>query len=775
MSLCLSFFRFVARAALECVGFGAAGELFADVVPDLAVRLYRGWAGEKDPEEAAAELRAVAATPDIEAARLAEQAILLEFAPLPANLHLSLVRYLTSLPASVRQTCPGNGPLIIGRPLDVMPLLPTRLPRFRAGQAAPGFSDWTLDTLLGMGGFGEVWKARHPHLPPTALKYCLDPSAARYLRNEADLLGRIISQGRVEGLVALLDTSLNNDPPCLKYEYVPGGDLAALMGKWRKERPARRARLVLGVMTRLAKTLARLHALSPPIVHRDIKPANVLIDANGSPRLADLGIGAVASPQAATVQTTAMRGACTPLYASPQQMRGEPASPRDDVFALGVVWYQMLTGELADRPQTDWREELQGKGIDEAGVEVLGRCLAVKHERRWADAGELLRQLEGLHEPGDDGPEEEELGDDPLDTAARLRRSLARAQEGLTKAMALAEERRDYLGAVKVLERLPEPFRDEALIAGLRERHETAQMLRRRIRQDSKRMQFEGLHGRILEYLKLAPDDEEVRRLLEVVPYKPGREVNNDVGMRFVLIESGQFLMGSPEHEQGRYHDEGPAHRVSLERPYYLGTHPVTQEQYQRVMGNNPSRFRSVGGQDARLFPVEMVSWEDAAEFCRRLAELPDERARGHRYRLPTEAEWEHACRANCSGPFTGGNSLGSEDANFDGRHPYGSRLKGTLLRRPSVVGTYRANAFGLYDMHGNVWEWCHDWYGKEWYRRSPETSPSGPKSGEARVLRGGSWQNHGKLCRSAARDSMTPGYRGPAVGFRVVLEVTRA
>ena len=120
------------------------------------------------------------------------------------------------------------------------------------------------------------------------------------------------------------------------------------------------------------KTLAHLHGLSPPIVHRDIKPANVLIDANGSPRLADLGIGAVAAPQAATVQTTAMRGACTPLYASPQQMRGEPACPRDDVFALGVVWYQLLTGELADRPATEHGHRVAPLDIGELRREI--RC-----------------------------------------------------------------------------------------------------------------------------------------------------------------------------------------------------------------------------------------------------------------------------------------------------------------------------------------------------------------------------------------------------------------
>ncbi len=767
MSLALGFFRFVAKAAMDCAGMGFAGDFAAELLPEMARRVYGGWAKDRPPSQAACELEAVAALPDHEARRLAEEAIRLEFAAVPADLHLSLVKYLTRLPAQARQTRAGDGPLVIGRPLDVMPLLPARLPRFTAGQQAPGFPDWRLEELLGQGGFGEVWKARHPHLPPVALKYCLDPAAARFLRNEADLLGRIIAQGRHEGLVALLDTALCTDPPCLKYEYVSGGDLAGLVPRWQKESPGRRAVLALETVARLAGTLARLHALSPPIVHRDIKPANVLIGADGKARLADLGIGAVAAPTGSAVQTTALRGACTPLYASAQQLRGEEAHPRDDVFALGVVWYQLLTGQLGDRPQTDWREELHGKGLDEAGMEVLGRCLAVRPERRWADAGAVLRELEKLREGMCDDPEEEELGDDPLDAAARLQRRLARAQENIARARVLAEQRHDYLGAVRVLERLPGALRDEAMVEGLRERHGRRQELRARIRKESKLLKFEGLHDRLAEYLALAPDDEEMRRLLDVVPYRPGREAVNECGMSFVLVPAGEFVMGSAEGEAGRHHDEGPTRRVVMENAYYLGIHQVTQGQYQAVMGSNPSLFRAVAGEDARAFPVEHVSWEDAVEFCRRLSEMPGERRRKRKYRLPTEAEWEHACRAGSRDPFAFGGSLGSGDANCDGRHPYGSRLKGTFLRRPSVVGSYKANAWGLFDMHGNVWEWCQDWYDG-----GPRRAVGGPKTGTMKVMRGGSWQNHARLCRSASRESMTPTYRGPASGFRVVLEV---
>jgi formylglycine-generating enzyme required for sulfatase activity len=243
--------------------------------------------------------------------------------------------------------------------------------------------------------------------------------------------------------------------------------------------------------------------------------------------------------------------------------------------------------------------------------------------------------------------------------------------------------------------------------------------------------------------------------------------------MKFVLIGPGRFMMGSAPGELGREAYEGPVHEVEIGRRFYLGTFPVTQEQYHKVMGRNPSHFRSVGGCDTRVFPVENVSWEDAVAFCRKLSEMPIEKQRGRVYRLPTEAEWEYACRAGGNGlPFHCGRSLVSAQANFDGRHPYGGSGRGDFLQRTCAVGSYPANLWGMYDMHGNVWEWCSDWFDGHFYRSSPKRDPQGPARGEGKVLRGGSWQNHGRLCRSACRDWVSPIYRSVNAGFRVVLVV---
>jgi formylglycine-generating enzyme required for sulfatase activity len=233
--------------------------------------------------------------------------------------------------------------------------------------------------------------------------------------------------------------------------------------------------------------------------------------------------------------------------------------------------------------------------------------------------------------------------------------------------------------------------------------------------------------------------------------------------------------MGSPGGEVGRSPDEGPPQVISITRPFYLGAHPVTQEQYQHVAGVNPSHFRVVPGHDTRRFPVENVSWEEAVGFCKALSSLPQERRHGRTYRLPSEAEWEYCCRAGQRDQtFSFGRNLSSTQANFDGRHPYGSAGRGDFLERPTAVGSYLANAFGLYDMHGNVWEWVADWYSESWYRNSPRVDPAGPPNGSERVLRGGSWQNHGRLCRSACRDRAGVSYRSLNAGFRVVLEVRK-
>jgi formylglycine-generating enzyme required for sulfatase activity len=203
--------------------------------------------------------------------------------------------------------------------------------------------------------------------------------------------------------------------------------------------------------------------------------------------------------------------------------------------------------------------------------------------------------------------------------------------------------------------------------------------------------------------------------------------------MKLALIPAGEFLMGSPDSDPGARGDEKPQHRVRITRPFYLSTSEVTQGEYQRVMGTNPSFFSSTGpgkdrvaGLDTARLPVEQARWHDAVDFCRRLSALPRERQAGRSYRLPTEAEWEYACRAGTRTAFHCGTALSSAQANFNGNFPCGGAARGPFLARTAEARSYAPNAWGLYDLHGNVWEWCQDWYDRDYYRESPAEDPPG-------------------------------------------------
>jgi formylglycine-generating enzyme required for sulfatase activity len=253
-------------------------------------------------------------------------------------------------------------------------------------------------------------------------------------------------------------------------------------------------------------------------------------------------------------------------------------------------------------------------------------------------------------------------------------------------------------------------------------------------------------------------------------------EIVNSIGMRLALIPAGKFLMGSPQGEGSD--DERPQHEVEITRAFYLGIHQVTQVQWRAVMGSNPSYFCATGGGKDKVigmntddFPVEQVNWHDAVAFLKKLSALNEEREAGREYRLPSEAEWEYSCRGGrTEKAFHYGNSLSSTQANFDGNHPYGGADNDPYLERTCKVGSYQANAFGLFDVHGNVWEWCEDWYARDYYANSPGRDPAGASEGSSRVIRGGGWDSYGANCRSAFRVGSAPRTRRPYLGFRVAL-----
>jgi formylglycine-generating enzyme required for sulfatase activity len=569
----------------------------------------------------------------------------------------SLVRYLTHLPMTARQslrrrddpsgqTLPPD--LVLHNPRHLANWMPARLPHFQAGQPVPQAPNWQLQELLGVGGFGEVWLAAHTFLPHVrAFKFCLDPVAqTRLLRHEANIVRHLMHASQQvrpnqRGIVALLDVHLEGPTPWLAYEYIGGGDLSRLIHETSSLAPSVRAPLALRTFAALAEVIGRFHLLPEPIIHRDLKPANILIDQQGPRRLlrvTDFGISHLAAERhllevrgthpSRTLGET-YRGAFTPLYASPQQKRGEPPDPRDDVHALGIITYQFLVADLgAERPAGKWRKRLADCTLPHEVLDLLERC--------WDD--------------------------DPIERPAN--------------AAALADELRPW---VQPQRPLPPPNR----------------------------------------------------------PQQP-RPIN-PLGMEFVRLPTGSCWLGGGAGTCGEQ-------VVAFADEFYLGRHPVTQEQWEILVEANPSRHRG-----PRL-PVENVSWHDCQRFLRLLNETCQDT--GWCYRLPTEAEWEYACRAAAQTP-----ALCSFDYYLERPahqlRPLDANTRESRVGRTTPVGQYPPNALGLYDMHGNVAEWCQD-----------ALRPESP----LRVVRGGSFHDHASFCRARYRDGNNPTDCYPFVGLRVAL-----
>jgi formylglycine-generating enzyme required for sulfatase activity len=271
--------------------------------------------------------------------------------------------------------------------------------------------------------------------------------------------------------------------------------------------------------------------------------------------------------------------------------------------------------------------------------------------------------------------------------------------------------------------------------------------------------------------------------------------VKNSLGMSMILIPPGEFMMGSPESELSlwdQHQDNELLHRVRLTRPYRMSIHLVrvrdfrafvSAANYRTDVEKDPKggwavvdgvfkqdrhfNWRNPGFAQQEDFPVVFVSWNDATAFCKWLSTKEK-----IQYRLPTEAEWEYACRAGTTSPYYFGSSCNGTLANCDGKHPYGTTTKGPFVQRTCAAGSYVANAFGLFDMSGNAFEWCSDWYRGDFFANSRKEDPTGPLTGDARVVRGGGWASWAQSCRSANRGGADPNEGNVDCGFRMIAEL---
>ena len=395
------------------------GGQYVAKVAQSAFKMY----GER--QKAAAfreEIAKVAAASAEEAKKIAEQVARQVLNEGSVEDRLTLELYLTQLPGAVRQslkraddptgqTVPPD--FAVSEAEDLAKMLPMRVPHFRPGADLPGRGGWRLEELLGAGGFGEVWLARHSFLPhPRAVKFCTDPKVrAKLTSHEGRVIARVMEQGNHPNVVPLLDAVLDGETPWLMYEYVGGGSLTDLMLRWQSLPEGERESLTVRSLKELALAVGTFHRLAPAIVHRDLKPANILLHA-ATPqgdfrlRITDFGIGGVAVDYLRTNAAglsmmtgwleTSLRGSYTPLYASPQQSRGAKPDPRDDVHALGVIAFQMLTGKLAEAPGTRFERELKRRNVADALIDLIGDCVDTEPTGRPKDAQELAERLSKL-------------------------------------------------------------------------------------------------------------------------------------------------------------------------------------------------------------------------------------------------------------------------------------------------------------------------------------------------------------------------------------------
>ena len=624
--------------------------------------------------------------------------------------------------------------------------------------AALTVGSYLLLDRLGKGGMGEVFKAWQQRLSRiVALKVIrsdhLDHpgSVERFLR-EAKAAAKL----HHPNVVTIYDTDQAGGIFFIAMEYVEGTDLS----RYTKQAGPLPVHQACAYARQAA--LGLQHAHEHHLVHRDIKPSNLIITAQGAPtagihllKILDFGLArSEATDYEALTPTDQWIG--TPDFISPEQARSsKDVDIRSDIFSLGCALYYLLTGKAA----------FSGSNrVEKLVARLEGEATPISAFRPQVPAqlhAVLARML--ARSPAD-----------RFQTPLEVAQALEPFCTGEEAAAALA-------GATEL------PRSDEATITGAKGSSErTLDVDQRRLDTappavpsgSSSTSPLAGSFGSRWRLAAIAAALLVIAGLIAAPlvwkkPPGPAESFVNSIGMKLMRIPAGSFQMGAAMDEADHGDDEVPAHPVAIARPFYIGAYEVTQAEYLAVMNVNPSHFAPLGEgadqiadvADPGKLPVESVTWDDAVEFCTRLTER--EHQDGRSYRLPTEAEWEYACRAATTTPFHYGRTLSAADANMNGRLPYGGAPAGSARQFTMPVGSFRPNAWGLFDMHGNVWEWCGDRYAEY----AEKLKPGGPMQTFGRVVRGGAWNFQGADCRAAKRIFHDQDYRSKHVGFRVVCE----
>ncbi len=650
---------------------------------------------------------------------------------------------------------------------------------------------YVIDDKLGQGGMGAVYLATDMRFGATvALKQTLVSGEvlAKAFEREARLLNKL----RHAALPVVIDYFAERDGQFLVMQFIPGEDFGALLTARAGAFPVRD---VLVWADSLLDALDYLHTQDPPVVHRDIKPQNLKLTPRGEIVLLDFGLakGAPIDLAKAAATGTSVFG-YTPHYAPFEQVKGSGTDPRSDLYSLGATIYHLITGVVPPDAMTRAEAAMLRKPeplqpADEVNPEippgvaaVLHKALALDRDERYPSAYEMraaLREAErgtALNMPQ---PKTRASGTppavspNPLDgaTVAAGSASIPNA-EAVTTPMTAASVARPttqrpwvLVGIVCALVAL-----GAYAIYELRS-HRAAAVAVPVDNATPSGTDFiltaPALSSFVFESVTLGATGVAERRQLVGQSYMV--DLGTGATLEMVRVPAGTYKRGSPDNEEGRFTDEGPVTDVTVAE-CFVGRYEVTQAQWGAVaalprvaidLPADPSEFK---GDD---LPVENVTWDQAREFCARLS------ARAHRfYRLPSESEWEYACRGGTSTAFSFGDTIATDVANYDGQIAYGSGKTGEQRGKTRPVGSFKvANAFGLSDMHGNVWEWCFGEYHDTW-AGAPVDGSSWLTGGDTRLrsCRGGAWNALAPDCRSANRFGQDV-YDAPrAIGFRILM-----
>jgi eukaryotic-like serine/threonine-protein kinase len=595
--------------------------------------------------------------------------------------------------------------------------------------------------ILGSGGFGDTYLAVDldlPNQPKCVVKHLKpnsDPAVLQIVRrlfdseaqvlyrlgNDSDQIPRLFAHFEERGEFYLVQEFVDGED--LSYEVIPGQKLAEIA--------------VTKLLKEILEILAVVHKKN--IIHRDIKPQN-LMRRRQDGKIVLIDFGAVKEVNTMKVnpqgQTSISVAVGSLGYMPSEQAVGQPKLS-SDVYAVGMLGIQALTGlqphelpkDLADG-EVIWRNRAN---VSDKLALVLNKMVNYHFRDRYPSAVEALEALKAS------APQQRQST--PNITTPIIQTppptKIISPNWSRRKVIQIVGFAGAGLGLAIVVPRLWRSDSGES----------TPEI--KRLASNLKTFQFETVtvnaQGNI------------TNRRNEQANYF-AEDLGNGVTLDMVQIPKGTFLMGSPEREAQRYENESPQHQVKVPE-FFMGKYEITQAQYQAIMGSNPSDFKG------EKRPVEQVTWDEAVEFCKKLSQKT-----GKTYRLPSEAEWEYACRARTTTPFYFGETITTDLVNYHGDYPYGSAPKGEYLRQTTDVGKFSPNSFGLYDMHGNIREWCEDVYNHNYTGAPKDGSPwlTG-KDNNIKVLRGGTWVSDVWLCRSAFRDNASRGFRVSYFGFRVV------